>query len=105
MQRLEAGPRLYLRGAAVATLTFTPLFDRAAIVTDIRITAPSANDTWTVTVGGREIMRFRILTVGNQQLPYRQFLTSLRARSFFDWCKKVLGQPIDVPVRQGLSCV
>ena len=66
--RTEVGPRLYLNTLAAAAANLTPLADRAIMVRRITITNVSASDTWTVSVGGREIMRFRILNTGNQRL-------------------------------------
>lgn len=104
-QRLEIGPRIYRAAYTAATLTFTPLFDRAAIVTSILVTNPSAADNWTVTVGGREIMRFRLLTVGNSQLMGSSVALFARPNSIFDYARTVLGAPMNIPVANGISCV
>lgn len=105
MQRLEIGPRIYRTGYAVSTLTFTPLFDRAAIVTSFQITNVSATDNWTVTVGGREIMRFRLSIVGNNR-PFGDAVTNfVRPRDLFDYMKTVMGIPMNIPVPNGISIV
>lgn len=63
----DIGSRGYHQGQAVATLSFTPLYDRAAVVKRILIDKVSASDVWIVSVQGRELARFDIQTTGNQQ--------------------------------------
>lgn len=110
MQKLEAGGRVYALGTAVATLSFTPLFDRAARVTNIKITNPSAADNWTVVCAGREIMRVRILTVGGQQ-PFgvqTQYAGSAPGNLFdssnlFYLARRRLNTEMSIPVRNGMT--
>lgn len=112
MQRLELGGRGYNFGTGIATITQTPLADRANIITEISITNPSAADSWTLTVGGREVARFRIDTVGNNQaLGVEQILTApvagsqLRPSNIFDIVEKEVGIPLQYPIPQGMSGV
>lgn len=105
MQLLDIGSRIYRAAYAAATLTFTPLFDRAALVTRILVTNVSAADNWIVTVGGREIMRFRILTTGNQQLLGQPILTVSRSHNLMDWAELDIGIPMRIPVPNGISIV
>lgn len=112
MQRLEIGGRGYQRSKAAATITFTPLFDRAAIITELAITNPSAVDDWTLIVGGREVMRVRVDTIGLQQ-PFgtRQVNTTpaaisqVRPVNLFDWVDEKIKQPLIFPVPNGLSAI
>lgn len=101
MQLLEYGPRLTHQGQAVATLTATPPQDRAWIITDLLVTNPSADDTWVLTVAGRELMRFRVLTVGNQHVLGKVGGYAPPTRSFFGYCRDVLGVDASIPVPQG----
>lgn len=98
---LDVGPKEYQFSPSAASLTLTPLPDRAATVTRIGIGVPSANDTWIVTVGGKEIMRFRILTTGNQNPLLLATITAGSHPNFFDYCRNVLGIDPSIPVPQG----
>jgi hypothetical protein len=110
--RTEIGPRLYINFLAVATTpaagaanALTPLADRAWRVRRIVIVNPSADDNWTVTVGGREIMRFRVLTAGNQRLLFIPTAGSAYNPNFFDWCRFVLGIDPAIPVPLGMTMI
>jgi hypothetical protein len=105
VQILDIGSRIYRSVYAAATLTFTPLFDRAVIVTRLLISNISANDNWTVTVGGREIMRFRLITVGNQALFGAAVLTTNRPHNLMDFSELDMGMSMRIPVPNGLSLV
>lgn len=98
---LDVGPKEYQFSASTASLTLTPLADRAALVTRIGIGLPSANDTWIVSVGGKEIMRFRIQTTGNQNPIQLATLAVGGHPNFFDYCRNVLGVDPSIPVPQG----
>src|SRR5258708_29909518 len=108
-RRFEVGPRLYSQTIVVAaTLALTPLPDRAAIVRRIAITGASANDNWTVVVGGREIMRFRVLTTGNQRLlslptSGNTGATQAYRPNFFDFCRNVLALDPSIPIPLGMT--
>lgn len=98
---LDVGPKEYQFTASAATLTLTPLPDRAALVTRIGIGIPSGNDTWIITVGGKEIMRFRIQTTGNQNPIQLATIVVGGHPNFFDYCRNVLGIDPSIPVPQG----
>lgn len=103
MQLLTVGPRGYTVSTAVATKTFTPLFDRAAHVTDVRITNPSANDQWTFNVGGKELFRASIFTTGFQNTFGNTVSLGVDNRSWLPYISDFLGRSITIPVPQGQS--
>jgi hypothetical protein len=93
----------YAQGEGVATLSVSPLADRALMVSAINISNESAADNWRVTVGGRELMRFRHLTPANGSQHLLHFFNvgaSLRL-DFFEFCRNVLGIDPTVPVPNG----
>jgi len=93
----------YAQNEGVATLSVTPLADRALMVTGVNITNESAADNWTVSVGGRELMRFRHLTPGNGAQHLLHFFNqgvSTRL-DFFEYCRNILGIDPSVPVPIG----
>jgi hypothetical protein len=98
---MEAGPRIYPFVLAAATLAFTPLFDRAAIVTDVRITNPSANDNWTFSVGGRELFRGRVLTTGQQQPFGGISALGFTNLTLFTFVEQYLNMSMRVPIPWG----
>ena len=101
MQLLDIGPRGYTTKLAVNNATFTPLYDRAAKVTDVRITSISAVDVWTFSVGGKELFRTRINTVGYQN-PFGSFAgAALANRSWLDYISDLLGMEVTIPVPNG----
>lgn len=61
------GPVGYHQAQGVATLAFTPQYDRAAIVNRILVDKVSAADVWIVATQGRELARLDIQALGNQQ--------------------------------------
>lgn len=95
------GPRGWHAGAAVATLSFTPLYDRAAIVKRILITNPSAKDTWVVSTQGQEVARFLLDTVGNNYLLGGTSTQFPQTRDIFDWLSAELDREMCYPVAQG----
>lgn len=103
MQLLQVGPRGYTDSLAVATKIYTPLFDRAAHVTDVRITNASATDQWTFTVGGREIFRTLVFASGYQNVMGNPVTLGLDNRSWLPFISDLLGRRITVPVPQGQS--
>lgn len=103
--KTDIGPRLYRYALAAATHTYTPLFDRAAMVKRITVDNPSANDLWTVTVGGRELMRFRVDTVGNQRPLIMPTLAAAFNPNWFDYLRDALGLDGSIPVPKGLSII
>ena len=101
MLKTEFGPSLYQFVKAAATLSFTPRNDRAAKVTAISITAPSATDTWIVTSKGKEILRARIRSTGNLNL-FQYDDTSGHSRwHFMEFCRALLGYDPSIPVPLG----
>lgn len=101
MQLLQIGPRGYSASSAVATKSFTPLFDRAAHVTDVRITAPSASDQWTFSVGGKELFRTLVFATGYQNVMGNTVTLGIDNRSWLPFISDMLGRMITVPVPQG----
>lgn len=97
----DVGGYVYAQNEAVATLSITPLFDRAAFVRRINLTNPSAADNWTVNVGGREIMRFRELTTGNQSLLRVSDSKTAPEMDFWEYCRNVLNIDPSIPVPNG----
>lgn len=103
MIKTEVGPRVYLRTAAAATASYSPPNDRGAIVRRIVVDNVSANDNWTVTVSGRELMRFRVLTTGSQRLLFIPAASGAYRPNFFDWCRAALGKDPSIPVPLGMT--
>ncbi len=106
--KTEIGPRVYQDALAAAVLNYTAPNDRGAFIRRIVVQNPSANDNWQVIVGGRELLRFRILTTGNQRLLFIPTAgatgTSQAYRpNFFDWCRNVLGLDPKIPVPLGMT--
>ncbi len=103
-QILQIGPRGFEHQVGVASATFTPLPDRAARVTGLRITKPSANDVWILSVSSKELARFQIDVVGNQQLLGNPSGSSPANRSLHTWAEEILDKPIVYPVPNGQVC-
>lgn len=95
----------YAQGEAVATLSVSPLADRAQLVRRINLSNPSASDNWTVNVGGRELMRFRELSVGNQHLLRVSDASTAPKMDFFEYCRNVLNIDPTIPVPNGQTLV
>lgn len=91
----------YAQGEVVATLSVAPLADRAMMVRRINLANPSAADNWDVTVGGRKLMRFRELTVGNQGLLRVSDAATAPRMDWWEYCRNVLQLDPTVPVPQG----
>jgi hypothetical protein len=106
---LQIGPRGYQHAVAAASLSFTPYYDRAARVTSVKITKPSAQDQWVLTVSGKEITRFEVDTVGNQQLTGNPTpnvaatgsKTQPQNRDLFSWSEEAINEQICYPVPNG----
>lgn len=101
MLKTEQGPFLYQFVKAAATLSFSPISDRGALVRDISITSVSATDTWVVTSKGKEIMRFRIRSTGNQNVVRGDDQATMPHLKFFDYCRWILGLDPSIPVPLG----
>lgn len=101
MQRLEIGPRGYVQGTAVATLSFTPQTDRAATVTDLNVTNVSATDTWVLTTAGKELARFYLISGGLQNVLGAGDSAYPGNHDIFAWCKGALDDPLEYPVPNG----
>jgi len=101
--KLDVGGEVYQFTVAGASQTFTPLFDRAALLKRVNITNPSAKDNWTLNIGGRDLAVFRLSTVGNQQLMSITPPGSAPNLDFFAYCRNFLGIDPVFPVPLGLS--
>lgn len=97
----DIGPRGFHQASAVATLNFTPQFDRAAVIRRVLIDKVSAGDTWRVKVQGREVAAFDIQTVGNQQPLSGPYSGYPRTNDIFEIAEKYLGIPLIYPVPLG----
>lgn len=100
-EKYDVGPRVYLKGDAVATLSLSPLQNRALKVMRVWVTNPSANDTWTLLVGGRPVQLYVINTTGSQQLLGAITENVPKARNIFDWYKEQFGKEMFIPVPNG----
>jgi hypothetical protein len=100
-QLFDIGPRGYKQAEVVATLSYTPLSDREAYVTGLRVTRPSADDTWAVTVAGKLLAYFVINNEGNQQLLSRPSSNAPGNRVLWNWFEGVAHRPFDYPVPNG----
>jgi hypothetical protein len=103
--KTENGPFLYQFAKAAATMSFSPIADRGALVRRIGITAQSATDTWVVTSNGKETMRIRQHASGNQRILRADDQGSGLHDTFFDFCRWILGMDpsIAVPLGQTLT--
>ena len=88
---------------AVATHSYTPQSDRAGRIVRMSLTNASANDTWRLTIGGREMLVFRHLTVGNQRLFLVPDETNRWHPNLMDWDDNNLDNLITFPVPWGLT--
>lgn len=87
--------------AGTADFTFTPQEPYAAKVWRIFATGVSANDNWVLTNNGREVARFRLQTVGNQNLLGNSDASTPKVFDFMSYMAEVLGRPFSYPVMQG----
>lgn len=101
MVKTELGPFGYVYGVGVATQSFTPAFDRAAIVKNIGITQPSATDNWVVTVEGKPIMVFRVRSTGTQNIVRDDDQSTTFHSDYFNFCRNALGMDPSIPVPNG----
>jgi hypothetical protein len=97
----DIGPRGYHQQQAVATLAFTPQFDRAAIVRRLLIDKVSASDIWRVTIQGREVAAFDIETTGNQQPLSGPYSGYSKTNDLFDIYNFVYPDQLIYPVPLG----
>jgi hypothetical protein len=110
MQRLEIGGRGYVQGRATGSLSYTPLFDRAGRVTDIRMGLSDDPETIVVSVAGKEIMRVPQANVGGQNAfgnPSPVLaggpLASALPHSLFTMLRRRWGIDMSFPVPNGLT--
>jgi len=101
MRLLQIGPTGYEKVTAAASLTFQPYSDRAAYVTGVRITKPSANDTWILSTSSKQVTQLQVDTVGNQQLTGNPSASSPANRDIYTWAEQVIKKPITYPVPNG----
>lgn len=99
----QIGPRGYVKGTTVATLSFTPLADRAAVVRRIVLTNISANDVWIVSVNGQEVGRFQENTLGNQQLLGGTTANYPKEKDIYAFLRAVYGTDLIYPIPQGAT--
>lgn len=99
----DVGGQVYAQAEGVATLSFAPLADRAAFLTGLNVSNESAADNWTVSVGSRELFRFRHLSGANGfQRPFHRVFNGLSTRlDFFEYCRNVLGVDARIPIPNG----
>ena len=88
--KLDVGGLVYSRGLAAASLNFTPLYDRAALLRRLSLANESAADTWDLTIGGRVVSSFRQFNGGNQKLLQVGTATKLPQYDFFQYCRDQL---------------
>lgn len=105
MLKTDVGGAIFPFGLATASLSISPLNDRALVVKRINITNVSASDNWTVSVGQRVLMTFRILTTGTQQLLAISDGSAFSHMDWWEYCRDVLNQPADIPLPNGLTMV
>lgn len=101
MQLTTLGPRGYKTALASASVTFTTLQDRAAIIRDIRITNPSASDDWVITIQQTQKWVVPINTAGNNQLLGKVGASNFSGRSIFRFCREYLNVDPSFPLPQG----
>jgi hypothetical protein len=97
----DVGGYIYAQNEAVATLSISPLADRALSVTSIHVSNVSAADNWDVSVGGRVLMSFRALTVGNQRLLNNSQSATAARRDYWTFIREQLGMDPSIPVPNG----
>lgn len=108
MQLLEIGGRGYVIVPSDEIAEFTPLFDRAARVTNIAIACSDDSEDWMVSVAGKELMRTRVPDRGNNS-PFGQcFPTQIAAplvnsipQNLFTLVRKRMGRDMSIPVPNG----
>lgn len=103
MQLFDVGPRAFHKAIGVATLALTPFVDRANIIRRVLIDAPSANDVWVVSCGGRELARFPIYTIGNQQMLGGSAASYPKAADLFQFIRLADMSDLIFPCPQGLT--
>lgn len=99
----EIGTRAFVQGQAVATLSYAPLMGRAGIVRRFFVDKPSAADTWVVSTGGREVGRFDVEALGNQQPLSGPASGYPKENDIFEVFEDLLGEPLIYPVPQGMT--
>lgn len=100
-QLFDVGNRVYVQDTGVATLGFTPYTDRAAKVTRVSVTNPSAPDVWTFDVGGAKVASFLDPLDVTQRLLGADFSDLPNARDIFSWHEQAYGKMLEYPVPNG----
>jgi hypothetical protein len=100
-RRLEIGPVGYVKAIGAATQSLTPLSDRSILITSIRITAPSADDTWTLNIASKDVAWFRVDTVAHNSINSAPSASSPANRDFWTWAEHVIGKPVSYPLPNG----
>lgn len=97
----QIGPRGYVHAEGVTNVQFTPLSDRAARVTGIRLRNPSAADNWMVLVSGKELGRYYVDPASNQNVLGWPVPGASTERDLFTWYEEITGKAIEYPVPNG----
>lgn len=103
MIKTDLGGFVYATSLASAAFTAGPPADRGWILRKFNVSNLSANDDWQVIVGGREIMRFRMLTLGNQRFFIQSGSDGRIELDFFSYCRNYLNIDASIPVPKGLT--
>lgn len=103
MQLQDVGPLADKFAAAVATLSYTPLADRAGLIQGVFVDKVSAADTWYFTIGGRVVGAMRVDTVGNQQMLSGPASGAPKNNNVFDYLLGSQNIDLSYPVPQGLT--
>ena len=101
MPLYDIGPFGTNQGTGIATLSQSPLADRANNVVRILIDKQSAGDTWRGFVAGREVFAMDLQATGNQQPLAGPYSGYPKNNDFFQVAKDLVGQPVSFPIPQG----
>ncbi len=101
--KLDVGGEVYQFAVGVATISFTPLFDRAALLRRVNLSNASARDTWDLTIGGRVVASFRDAAGGNNRVLRVDPNNPAPTPGYFAWVRDILGVDPSFPVPQGLT--
>lgn len=99
----DVGPYEFLGERTITEIQYVPPADRDLELIGLLITNPSADDSWVVSVSGREMLRFRINQNGNQQVLGVSSSTIYQSRDFFEWYRETLEDEFMVPVPSGIA--
>lgn len=103
MPLYDIGPVGFHQAQGVAALTYTPQYDRAAVVNRLLIDKASASDTWIVNVAGREVARFDIEALGNQQVLANAYSGYPKNNDLFAAFDLIMNEALIYPVPMGTA--